>query len=106
MGAKTGICGLYKSIACTPVYVQYLVWLWCGLLNSEDDMTYAQYRGGQKLHLVYEAGEGFANIVRAGFLSKPLCGKYGPNTYRMTINVPLAHACKNCQRVYTARHKN
>ena len=69
-------------------------------------MRYAQYRSGQKLHLVYEPGEGKddANIVRAGHLSWPLCGRRDGNGYRMTINLPLGHACRNCQRVYRARH--
>lgn len=70
------------------------------------EMKYAQYRGGQKLHLVYEPGEGpeESGIVRAGFLSFPLCGRREDRRYRMTINVPLGHACQNCQRVYGARH--
>ena len=69
-------------------------------------MTYAQFKGGQKLHLVCEPGEGKddQNIVRAGELSWPLCGRCGGGGYRMTINVPLANACMNCQRVYNARH--
>lgn len=70
-------------------------------------MTYAQIRSGQKLHLVYEAGEGKdeQSIVRAGFVSSPLCGKRH-NGYRMTINVPLANACRNCLRIDRARHGN
>ena len=68
-------------------------------------MTYAQWRKGQKLHLVYEPGEGHGNdIVPAGQLSRPLCGRWGGNEYRMTINVPLGNACHNCQRVYQARY--
>jgi hypothetical protein len=65
-------------------------------------MRYAQYRAGNKLHLVYEPGEGHTDVIRAGFLSAPLCGKRGQQ-YRMTINVPLGHACRNCQRVYRSR---
>jgi len=69
-------------------------------------MRYAQVSGGQKLHLVYEPGEGHGDqIVRAGFLSAPLCGRPVPNGYRMTINVSLAHACQNCVRVVRARSK-
>lgn len=69
-------------------------------------MTYAQIRGGQKLHLVYEAGEGVdtEHLVSAGHLSLPLCGRRLAGNYRMTINVPLAYACKNCLRVWRARH--
>lgn len=67
-------------------------------------MRYAQYRSGQKLHLVYEPGEGYGDlIVRAGQLSWPLCGRRDERGYSMTINVPLAHACRNCGRVYEAR---
>lgn len=69
-------------------------------------MRYAQIKNGQKLHLVYEAGEG-EPVIRAGFLSHPLCGRPMRDDifYRMTVNVPLANACRNCQRVYSARHK-
>ena len=72
-------------------------------------MTYMQIESGQKLHLVYEPGEGRnANeLIRAGRLSAPICGRgFSPkyrNGYRMTINVPLANACRNCLRVYRAR---
>ena len=68
-------------------------------------MIYAQVKGGQKLHLAYEAGEGKdGHVVRDGYLSDPLCGRPAPDGYRMTINAPLANACKRCLRVYTARH--
>lgn len=70
-------------------------------------MIYAQIRCGQRLHLAYEAGEGRddASIVRAGFVSAPLCGRaLPPDGYRMTINVPLANACKSCHRVWAARY--
>ena len=68
-------------------------------------MRYAQYRSGKKLHLVYEAGEGRGGtLVSAGHLSLPLCGRDEPRGYRMTINVPLGHACGSCQRVWRARH--
>jgi len=75
-------------------------------------MRYMQIKGGQKLHLVYEAGEGKSrqNLIEAGHISAPICGrgfdtsgKYS-NGYRMTINVPLANACKRCLRVYASRH--
>lgn len=69
-------------------------------------MIYAQVKGGQKLHLAYEAGEGPDDwhLVKAGHLSNPICGRPAPDGYRMTINVPLANACKRCLRVYAARH--
>jgi hypothetical protein len=67
-------------------------------------MRYAQIKGGQRLHLVYEGGEGRddQHLVRNGFLSQPLCGAKSEG-YRMTINVPLGNACRNCMRVYRAR---
>lgn len=69
-------------------------------------MRYAQIKGGLKLHLVYEPGEGQDNqhLVKAGFLSDPLCGQKFEGNYRMTCNMPLGHACQRCQRVYWARH--
>jgi hypothetical protein len=66
-------------------------------------VIYAQISSGQKLHLAYEPGEGHREIVRAGFLSWPLCGRPMQGNYRMTCNLPLANACKNCQRIYRAR---
>lgn len=67
-------------------------------------MRYAQYNPGNKLHLVYEPGEGHddQHLVRAGHLSTPLCGQRGGN-YRMTINVPLRHACQKCIRLLDKR---
>lgn len=70
-------------------------------------MRYAQIKSGQKLHLVYEPGEGKddASIIRAGYISAPLCGSPGfKGNYRMTINVPMRSECKNCRRVYSHRH--
>lgn len=70
-------------------------------------MRYAQIKSGQKLHLVYEAGEGkdASNLMPAGHISAPLCGEHSfAGGYRMTINVPLANACRRCQRVFNARH--
>jgi len=63
-------------------------------------VKYAQYKAGNKLHIVLEPGEETpsGNIVRKGYLSNPLCGQRG-DSYRMTINVPLAHACKKCVRI-------
>ena len=68
-------------------------------------MIYAQIAKGQKLHLAYEAGEGpdDHHLVKAGYMSAPICGRPAPNGYRMTINAPLRNACKNCSRVAAAR---
>jgi hypothetical protein len=70
-------------------------------------VIYAQVARGQKLHLAYEPGEGIDahHLIPRGSLGKPLCGRIVPNGYRMTINVPLANACKRCLRVYEARKK-
>lgn len=71
-------------------------------------MRYMQIKGGQKLHLVYEPGEGISSetLIPAGNISSPICGRgfdeHG--RFRMTINVPLANACKRCLRVHAARH--
>ena len=62
-------------------------------------MKYLQFKSGQKLHLVCEPGEEYhGEVVRAGKLSQPLCWRRGAS-YKMTINVLLGHACKNCQRI-------
>jgi hypothetical protein len=53
---------------------------------------YAQEKGGQQLHLVQVVGDGVSLRAR--------CGRH-VDRWRMTINVPLGHACKNCWR--TAR---
>lgn len=67
-------------------------------------MLYAQIKKGQKLHLVYEAGEGHnGEIVHSGNLSRPLCGRPMGREYRMNINLPLGNACKRCLRVHKAR---
>lgn len=66
-------------------------------------MRYAQIKSSQKLHLVCEAGEEYrGKVIRKGYLSAPLCGRDSSDGYRMTINVPLGHACQNCQRIYRA----
>jgi len=75
--------------------------------KNKKDMRYMQIKRGQKLHLAYEAGEGKdkTNLILANHISAPICGR-GFNqrgNFRMTINVPLGNACKNCQRVYNAR---
>lgn len=69
-------------------------------------MRYAQVKGGQKLHLVFEAGEGWddQHLVPAGHLSAPICGRrLPPEGYRLTINVPMGAACKNCLRAARAK---
>ena len=53
-------------------------------------MRYAQITSSRKLHLVFEAED---------FISQPICGIITKH-YRMTINVPLAHACHNCLRIW------
>lgn len=67
-----------------------------------------QIKSGQKLHLVYEAGEGVdrTKLIPAGRLSAPICGRgFDDNgNYRMTINIPLANSCRNCLRIHKARH--
>ena len=65
-------------------------------------VRYLQVDGGQKLHLVYEAGEG---LIPFGFISHPLCGRKLNNQnyrhgYRMTCYFPLGNACKKCLRIY------
>lgn len=55
---------------------------------------YAQQKGGQQLHLVEVYGSGEVDEVA-------VCGRRGP--WRMTINMPLGHACGNCCRVWRAR---
>jgi hypothetical protein len=71
-------------------------------------VIYAQIKSGGKLHLAYEAGEGrdASSLVPRGMISAPLCGSVAfHGRYRMTINVPLANACKRCLRVSRARQK-
>jgi len=67
-----------------------------------------QIKGGQKLHLAYEPGEGKDNthLIEANHISAPICGRgFDKNgNFRMTINLPMGNACKNCTKVYNARH--
>lgn len=58
-------------------------------------MRYAQEKKGFKLHLVYE--------LPNGSLTQPICGRKVKG-YRMTINVPLGHSCKNCHRRINAKY--
>lgn len=71
-------------------------------------MMYMQIYAGQKLHLVYEPGEGWDqdSLIPAGHISAPICGRgfRQDGGFRMTINVPLANACKRCIRTYVSRH--
>ncbi len=70
-------------------------------------MRYMQIESGQKLHLVYEAGEGKDStcLIPKGRVSAPICGRgFSKNgSFHMTINAPLRNACKNCFRVLKAR---
>ena len=62
-----------------------------------NSLRYAQEFGGQQLHLV-EIEEGAVSF-------KALCGRSPKRRgiWRMTINVPLGHACKNCLRKAVSR---
>lgn len=66
-------------------------------------MKFVQIKKGQKLHIVYEPGEGKddQHLIKAGFLSSPICGRgFDENgNFRLTTNLPMEHACKNCIRV-------
>ena len=68
-------------------------------------MRYAQEYGGQKLHLVEEYIDNMTNQTLIS--RKALCGRKPDKRgqWRMTINMPLGHACKNCMRVYSAMVK-
>jgi hypothetical protein len=70
-------------------------------------MRYAQGKAGEKLHLVYEAGEGPdpQHLTPAGTVSQPICGKK-VERYRMTINVSLGEECKNCRRVLDTMNRD
>lgn len=58
-------------------------------------MRYAQIKSGNKLHLIYEI---------PGGLTQPICGRKIESGYRATFNVPLGHACMNCQGVINGRN--
>lgn len=68
-------------------------------------MIYAQIKGGMKLHLACEPGEDYrGDVIRKGYISPPLCATRGfQGSYRMTINVSLGEACRNCRRIANAR---
>lgn len=59
---------------------------------------YAQEYRSQKLHIV-EA------YVDGSVAQRAYCGRRPEHrgAWRMTINVPLRHACKNCLRVWRAK---
>jgi hypothetical protein len=60
-------------------------------------MRYAQEKRKQKLHLVY--------VLPNGNLTQPICGRK-MEIARMTINVPLGHSCKNCNRKINSKNFN
>jgi hypothetical protein len=65
-------------------------------------VRYAQEKGGQQLHLVEEVD---LDIYGDTVKHTALCGKRADSGWRMTINMPLGHACKNCLRVLEARRR-
>lgn len=69
-------------------------------------MRYAQISSGLKLHVVCEPGEEYqGEVIRKGYLSAPLCRTPRfRGSYRMTCNLPLAHACQTCIRLARANH--
>lgn len=70
-----------------------------------NPVRYAQVKGGEKLHLVYEAGEGPdpAHLISRDNVSAPLCNRPFDGHYKMTIKVSLGATCKNCLRIALAR---
>lgn len=65
-------------------------------------MIWAQISSGNRLHLAGEPGDEVrGEVIRTGFLSRPLCGQPMARNYRMTCNLPLASGCKKCRRAYT-----
>jgi hypothetical protein len=65
-------------------------------------MRYLQVKGGQQLHIILDYGD-------AGY-GLPLCGRKLNNLntthgYKMTINAPLGHECKNCRRILNSKAK-
>ena len=56
---------------------------------------FVQEYGGQKLHIV--GADANTKTVNARAICGRDCSKRG--NWRMTINMPLAHLCKNCGRV-------
>lgn len=62
------------------------------------EARYAQEKSGQKLHIVAAFGDDTVS-------TEALCGKKVTH-WRMTINMPLAHCCKNCVRVDRLNGRN
>ena len=60
-------------------------------------MKYVLIKSGLKLHIAFE----FTDYK----MSPPICGVKA-NSYSMSINVPLARACKNCLRVTDKKIKS
>jgi hypothetical protein len=62
-------------------------------------MLYAQARAKRQLHLIDVANPTLLTRIESS--GQALCGR-GPTredgVWRMTINVPLGHACKDCLR--------
>ena len=56
---------------------------------------FAQEYGGQKLHIV--EADANTETVSSRAICGRTCNKRG--NWRMTINMPLAHLCRNCGRV-------
>lgn len=58
--------------------------------STHQAWRYAQHRVGLQLHLVELYADGSIGL-------RAECG-YWPSSWAMTINVPLAHACRKCSR--------
>lgn len=61
--------------------------------KTRQAYRYTQANPGLKLHL----SELFADGTIA---PRAVCG-YAPRRWRVTFNVPFAHACRNCLRCYS-----
>ncbi len=62
---------------------------------------YAQRTSGAKLHLVRAYGDGSVDArALCGMVPSPARGNW-----RMTINVPLAHACRSCTRLWQLKEE-
>ena len=60
-------------------------------------MKYAQVKAGNKLHLVYE--------LPTGGITGPVCG-IKTNHFRLTVNLPMGMACKNCRHRLNSKAYN